>query len=447
MNGVLAWFRDNRTSARAAFVLRTCTLVVNAFMALLWTRWMLHAFGKETYGTYAAFLGFLGLASAGEFGMGGAVSIRTNQLLAAGKLEELRRLHGTARRLFLLVALLLGSIALALAPLLPAWLGFRETAAAGPLSLLFATGAVSIAMNIYGSYWANASYGAGSVLWPVLPGFLTAQLISALQVTLGFAHQPLWVVQAATTAAGALSLAAAWLIHHHSHPVFAERLPYPREPLLRELAATSIWSYLFALATLVYISTDRLIVNAFLGAATVPVLLFNGKLGELAITLVVTAGGVAMPKIVTRMLSEQTEQRAAGHRDGWKLARMQSFLGVAFALGYLWVNRWFVGHLYGPSLLGSDSLEGAVAVSLILGSNLDIYTQFTTRLHADGLRYAGTCVLLSAVMNFGLSLSRRHSFTGSRECSGRRVWPGLPARGLCPLRPAANRLAPDSPSS
>src|SRR3954470_4409302 len=144
-----AWWRENRTSARAAFALRALAMVVGAGLGLLWMRILLHALGPEKYGTYLSFLAYLGIATAGELGMGAAVAIRTTQLLASGELDELRRVHGTARRAFALVASVFGVVALVAAAWLPAWLGFTATAETGPLVPLFALGAANIAISIY----------------------------------------------------------------------------------------------------------------------------------------------------------------------------------------------------------------------------------------------------------------------------------------------------------
>lgn len=406
MKRVAQWVRENRQSARAAFALRTVCMVLNALLGLLWTRWLLRAFGQTNYGLYMSFFGFLGLASVGELGMGGAVALRTTQLIAAGELDELRRFHGTARRLFLHLACLVTTVALALSPWLPRWLGFQPNPAAGSLAALFCVGAASIGIVIYSSYLNNSAYAVGSVMWPIVPSFFLGQATVAVQWALGSVGYPLWLVQCAVVS---VSLAGFWIsfiIYRHSLPTYAERLPAPpaAEAKLGGLAITTFWSYLVGLASLVYTFTDRLIVNALLGPGAVPVLLLNSKLCELGSNLIITASAVAMPALITRLLQSDEAVRSEAKAAAWKLGRLQGLLGIAAALGYLWVNDWFVFHMYGRSILAPGQLEEALATSLLVGTNLDVYVQVSGRMDQGGLRFTALMVAGSALLNFGFSI-------------------------------------------
>lgn len=379
-------------------------MVFNTLLSLLWTRWLLRAFGQETYGLYMTFLGVLGLASAGELGMGGAVVIRTGRLLAEDRLEELRHFHGTARRAFQRVAIGGGLLFLLLSPWLPQWLHFRPAPGAGSLPLLFAAGAGSVAITIYGSYLAGATYAVGTVLWPILPSFVFTHAVFASQVGLGFAGAPLWLVQTAVFALNLASLGAGLLIYRRSHPIYAERLTYSRQNAAwRDLTATSVWCYLFGLATIVYTSTDRLIVNAFLGASVVPILQLNGRLVELGATFIVTISAVASPRLVLALLSPDAAARSQGRAESWKVARFQGGLGIAGGLLYLWVNDFFVARLFGPAVRGPLDLQAAYAVSLVLTAYSDIYLQLAGRLHENGIRFAAQCVVCGGICNLGFT--------------------------------------------
>jgi O-antigen/teichoic acid export membrane protein len=389
------------TSAGAAFALRAAAMVVGGLLGLVWMRLLLQALGPEKYGTYLSFLAYLGIATAGELGMGAAVAIRTTQLLASGDFDELRRVHGTARRAFAAVAGMFGLFALVVSSWLPLWLGFTATAQTGPLGPLFALGAVNIAISIYSSYLNNSAYAAGTVMWPIVPNFLFTQVLAFVQIAVALTGQPLWVLHAAVLGVNLGMLWLAWMIYRHSHGVFAERLRHsPERRDWYELAGNSVWSYLFSLAALVYISIDRLLINAYFGAPKVTMYHLNGKLCELAGTLTITASGVAMPLLIQRILRPET--RAAGERDALKLARLQSFLSLGCALVYLWINDAFIARFFGgnPAPL---ALEGAFAMSLVLTANLDVFLQLSGRLDDRGLRYASLGITASAIGNAALS--------------------------------------------
>jgi O-antigen/teichoic acid export membrane protein len=398
-----AWWRENRTSARAAFALRAVSMVVGGALGLVWMRILLHALGPEKYGTYLSFLAYLGIATAGELGMGAAVAIRTTQLLARGDFDELRRVHGTARRAFVLVAGACALVALLVSAWLPLWLRFTATAQTGALGPLFALGAVNIAIAIYGSYLNNSAYAAGTVMWPIVPNFLFTQLLAFVQIAVALTGQPLWVLHAAGLCVNLGMLWLSWTIYRHSHGVFAERLPpSPERRDWYQLAGNSGWSYLFSLAALVYISIDRLLINAYFGAPSVTLYHLNGKLCELATSLTITASGVAMPMLIQRVLSAAAETRQMGERDALKLARLQNFLSLICALGYLWINDLFIAHFFGGNL-APLALEGAFAMSLVLAANLDLYLQLAGRLDDSGMRAAAQGIALSALGNFVLS--------------------------------------------
>lgn len=405
MRRLLAWVVAERTSARIAFSLRTVCMALNAMLSLVWTPLLLHALGAEKYGTFMAFAAFLGLATAGEFGLGGAVAIRTNQLTAAGDLDGLRRLHALARRLFLTLAVLMMVAVLVLSPWLPGWLGFQELAGAGPLAWLFAAGAVSAALSVFISYVNNSIYAAGSVVWPVVPAFAFGQMMLAATVLLGWMVQPLWVLQAAVALLGVGQLAAMWAIYRHSHPVFREALPWRFDRvLLRDLAGTSFWSYLFGLSSLIYVSTDRLVVNAFFGAGTVPLYQLNYKLCELALALVITAGAVSMPKLVNLLLSANAGSREHGAAQTTRLAQFQALLGFAAGLGYLWGNDLFIRALFGAEYFAPPVLQAGFVVTLLLAANADVFIQLCGRLETKGLRLAAVVVMAAALLNLALSI-------------------------------------------
>ena len=405
MSGFRHWLIEQRASARIAFALRTGCMAMNGVLSLVWTPLLLLALGAESYGTFTAFGALLGLATAGELGLGGATAIKTNQLIAAGDLDGLRRLHATARGVFLVLAVIAAVVALGLSPWLPGWLGFQQGAATGPLTWLFAARAVSVGLSIFTSYVNNSIYAAGTVMWPVLPAFIFGQAMLVASVLLGWLRQPLWMLQSASTALAAASLVVMWFIYRHSHAVFREALPWRFDrTLLRGLAGTSFWSYLFGLTSLIYVSTDRLVVNAFFGAGAVPMYQLNYKLCELALALILTASAVSLPKVVNLLLSRDPAGQQHGAAQAARVAQVQGLLGFAACLGYVAGNDLFIRLLFGPAYHAPLALQAAFVTSLLLASNADIFIQLCGRLETGGLRLAAVVLLLSALVNLALSV-------------------------------------------
>src|SRR6185369_3089989 len=78
---VISWLQRNRTSARMAFIWRIIAMVVTSVFALLWTRLLLHAMGDSLMGLFQNFQALTRLGGLGDFGITGALFVRTAALL------------------------------------------------------------------------------------------------------------------------------------------------------------------------------------------------------------------------------------------------------------------------------------------------------------------------------------------------------------------------------
>ena len=78
-------------------------MMANSILTLAWTRLTLRAMGDGPYGLFVSFLSIPTLGGLGDFGIAGALAIRTGQAVARGQEESLRRLIAGARGLMLMV--------------------------------------------------------------------------------------------------------------------------------------------------------------------------------------------------------------------------------------------------------------------------------------------------------------------------------------------------------
>jgi O-antigen/teichoic acid export membrane protein len=395
----------NRASPRAAFTLRVACMGAGVVLSLVWTRALLHALGAHNFGLYSSFMAFLAVAGAAEFGMGGAVCTRTTQLIAAGDTERLAHFHAVARTVFLIVGLSATLLCLALSPWLPGWLHFGASEGRGSIQALFATGALSVSFAVFFSYLNNASYGAGPVTWAILPNFLIVQIVGLVQVSLAWLGAPLWVLQAGTFLCSVGNLWVMYVIVRHSQPVFARPLPIRFEwKAARALGQTSFWFYLFGLFTIIYSSTDRLIINAWFGAESVATFHLNNRLPELALSVVTTVTFVGVPRMLTLLLGSAPEAVESGRVLLRHLAQAQSFLAMAAVLFYLLCNDFFVRWVFGPASLAPLGLQFAFGAAVLLVANADIYFQVAVKLSDRGLRLTALTLLGTGLLNFVLSL-------------------------------------------
>jgi O-antigen/teichoic acid export membrane protein len=387
------------------FLLQAGTRVLTSVLALMWTRLLLESMGAPLYGLFLTFLSIASLGSLGDLGLGGAISLKTSQLLAEGRKDELQRLLANARSLFCVLAILVAMVFVLGSPWLPAALRFEPVPGAGSLPLLFACGAIGAGFTVLNSYIANVNYSCGNLLWSILPAFLILHASLAGHWLLARQGCPLWMQSLPYFAATATLFGMWWICLRLSHPSLAEVRPFRLEyQFLRALVGQSFWVYFYSLGGSIFAVTDRLLVNAGFGAATVPAYTVNYKLCELSLFVIGTATYVSMPKIAQWMLAPAEAGHVRARTEVTKLARFQALLGAAAALAYLFLNDWFITLWLGAAYRMPLGLQAAFAASLAVSAAGHASLDLTARSGPRGLHYGAIVVVIAAVLNLGLSL-------------------------------------------
>lgn len=404
MRSVRQWLLDQRTSVRLAFILNVIAMGTNALLSLLWTRALLKVLGDSTYGLFLSFLGVTRLGGLGDLGVTGAVAIRSGQAIGRGDIDWLRSFLPAARALSLVVILLLSLAFLVTSPWLPGWLGFKEEPKSGSLTMLFATAAPAVAIYLAGGYFNAINHANGTVTWPVIPALLVTQLGLAGQWIAASAGAPLWVQHSIVAAMFAVGVGISWRMAKVPHAWLGDILPLRFDfAVWRDLATTSGWLYLYGLGNAVYWTTDRLLINAGFGAGAVPAYLFNLKLCELALQLIVSAGSVGLPKITRWISSPQNEDRERAITEIRRLGAFQAMLGAFAATIYLLINDWFVMIWVGDGFSVPRLWQLAFAMNLIVTAGSAAATQTAGLCGARWLRIASLSVGATALLNLGLS--------------------------------------------
>jgi O-antigen/teichoic acid export membrane protein len=405
-SGWRAWMQRHRESPRAAFLLRTIVTVASAGLALLWTRALVRTLGKEIYGLFLAFTAVTQLGGLGDLGLSGAMGLRVIRLLALREDDECRRFLATSRGLFLALALISLAAGVLLSPWWPDWFHFEHLPAAGSLPLLFAYGGIGVAVLIACGYIQNLNYVHGNVVWPIIPNFLLAQAALGGQWLLATQQAPLWAQYLPHLGTMIIGTWIGWLMLKVSHPWLGELRPVRWEKgEVRSLAESSFWVYLGTLGTLLYMTTDRLVINGVFGPSLVPAYRFNYRLCELAIGFLSTASYVALPAIVRRLLSESMEEKPHGFTGLDRLRVLQAAAGAAAAQGYLLINDGFIRLWLGRDFQVPLSWQAGFAAVIAITISADAGVQILGRLSQSAIRIAGLTIALTAVLNFSLSLA------------------------------------------
>jgi len=398
------WLFANRTTVRLAFILRLFSMAVNSTASLAWTRLLLRVMGDHCFGLFMSFQSAATLGGLGDFGITGALAIRTGQAMARGEQESLRRFLAGARSLFLLMIMVLSGLYLVLSPWLPGWLGFKPAPGAGSLVLLFATAAPSLVVGLSLGYVNALNGGFGTVTWPILPMLFFVQIGLALQWTVAALHLPLWIQNLVAMTPTAAAVLAGWGMLKVAHPWLGDLRPllFDRS-IWRDLGKTSGWAYLYNLGSAIYVHTDRVLINAGFGAAVVPKYMLNAKLCDLAYQIISVGCGVSLPKINQWLASPDPEHRKKGVAEIRRLNIFQTMLASGGAIAYLIFNDAFVHLWLGPAYIAPLTWQIAFAMNLTITASGNASVQIAGVCGKKGLSFTGLTIGWTGLLNFGLS--------------------------------------------
>jgi O-antigen/teichoic acid export membrane protein len=401
---MIDWLIRNRASARLAFILRLATMIVGTLSSLVWTRLIIHALGSELYGLFISFTNFINFGGLTELGMGGAVGLRTAQYLGAGRIDELKVWLANARAVFLLLAVGAASTCLILAPVLPGWLRFTPLPGAGSLPVLFGVGAFGLFLMVIISYFNNLNYACGTLTWPILPQFVFLQATFLAQWLLATKHAPLYLIYLPTVIITLINLALAVLFLRVSHRELAGFRPLRfHPPTMLSLFSITGWVFLCTMGNVIYVTTDRLLINAGFGPGRVTTYQLNYKLCELAVPTLAMFSFLIMPKLTRLIAGTNESDRTQAVSSFLKLNRIQTFLGCIAALGYLLVNDLFIRVWIGGEQQAPLLWQFAFASNLAVTVSGDAAIQVAGRCGSRGIRAAGLAIGGTALLNLTLS--------------------------------------------
>jgi hypothetical protein len=395
---LLGWLWQRRDSARVGFLLRLVTLGGGMVFSLGWTRLLTHSMGKELYGLFIAFMALTRFAGLGEAGIGNAVSLLLLPIRAQKRFDDMGRFLDSARTLMLGLAVSFGVVVMLLSPWLPAWLHFQAAPGSGSLTLLFIMGGVGIAFTIAASYFGNVSYGVGNVCWPILPAFVATQVAFLCQWLLARTGSPLWCQYLPQVGIQMFCIWFIWLGLTWTDRRVGALLPLSADrAVFARLFSTGIWAYLANLGNMVFTTMGQLLVNAGFGAVEVPAFVVNGRLPELAFSLINAASFVASFKIVTLLQSKHDPAlREQGLNLFHYLHRVQILMGLAAAAVYLLINDTFVAWWLGRDYQIAHAVQFAFAANLVLAAGTDAVLRVVCLRSPEDLRYYSRTVILTA---------------------------------------------------
>jgi O-antigen/teichoic acid export membrane protein len=400
-----SWLLKHRTSARMAFILKLSTMALSSVLSLVWARVFVYLLGREVYGLLISFQGVLRMATVGDFGITGALGIRTTQMLARNEQDRLVNFLASARTVYLLMACGISLLFMALSPWMPVWLGFKEVPGAGQLAVLFAVGGAFVLASFTDGYFQSLNSGCGSMMWPILPAFLVGQSTLFGQWLLARHGEPLWALMLVNIFTMLCQAFCSWSLLRLAFPRLAGVLHLKCDfAQWRDLAFTSGLLSFSILGGFIFTMTDRLLVNAGFGAGMVPSYYFNYKPVEMALSVILTASYVSFNKINLWINGGSPETFARARAAIERLNLFQLFAGTACALAYLALDNAFITLWVGHTFQQPIFLQWAFALTLVVTTAGDAGIQTSYALGRPGLRRACLATAFTGLLNLGLSL-------------------------------------------
>jgi O-antigen/teichoic acid export membrane protein len=404
-NRLTAWLLAQRSSPRLGFLLQIGCRASTSLCSLLWIPLLLGSMGKALNGLLLNLQSITSLGGLGDLGMGGLVNIQTSRLLGQGKEKELRQFLAAARPFFAILSLVAGGLFLAIAPALLRWQRFDTVPSVGPLVGLYAVGTLAIVVLILNSYITNLNYGCGNVVWPVIPGFIVMQLGFLGHWLLARTGAALWIQYLPYLTGSLLIFLLGWVWIRLSHAPLGTVRPLTVEwKQFVMLAGKSFWVYLYSLSGSIYTAISTLVITARFGPELLVTFRYNSKLCELAYFVVNSACVASLPKITQWLASPEANARERGLRETERLNRFQTLLGCSAALVYMILNDWFIGVWLGKGLHAPVSWQAAFAANLAVTSGGLAGFELAARCSDGGIRVGGITVIVTALLNLGLSL-------------------------------------------
>jgi len=405
-----SWLLKHRTSARMAFILKLSTMALSSVLSLVWARVFVYLLGREVYGLLISFQGVLRMAAVGDFGITGALGIRTTQMLARNEEDRLVNFLASARTVYLLMACGISLLFMALSPWMPAWLGFKEVPGAGQLTLLFTVGGAFVLASFTDGYFQSLNSGCGSMMWPILPAFLVGQCTLFGQWLLARHGEPLWALMLVNIFTMLCQAFCSWSLLRMAFPRLAGVLHLKCDfAQWRDLAFTSGMLSFSILGGFIFTMTDRLLVNAGFGAGMVPSYYFNYKPVEMALSVILTASYVSFNKINLWINSGSSETLVRARAAIERLNLFQLLAGAACAMAYLALDNTFIKLWVGHTFQQPIFLQWAFALTLVVTTAGDTGITAAYVFGRPGLRRACLVTAFTGLLNLGLSFAAMRS--------------------------------------
>lgn len=325
---------------KAGAFLNYVVIILNTFVGLLYTPYMLRMMGQSEYGLYSLVASVIAYLTVLDLGLGNAIVRYTSKFRAEGKVKEQYKMFGMFLVLYLVIGIVAFCAGLGLYFNVDTMFGDTMTSlelerARTMMLILIFNLAFTFPMSIYGS------------IMTAYERFVFPKIINIVRIVLNT------VIMIVLLNLGYKALAMVVLLTIFNVTTLLINFIYCKFKLkikikfgsfkwdfLKEVAIYSFWIFLNAIMDRVYWSTGQFILGAVAGTTAIAIFAVAIQLESLYMQFSTAISGVFLPK-VTGMVTLNSDDKQISNlfiRTG----RIQNIIMVTFLLGFIVFGRYFV---------------------------------------------------------------------------------------------------------
>lgn len=325
---------------KAGAILNYVVILLNTFVGLLYTPYMLRMMGQSEYGLYALVASVISYLTILDLGLGNAVVRYTAKFRAEGKYVELYEMFG----MFFILYLIIGGIALVAGSALFFHVDilFGETMSAIELDkarimmvMLVFNVSFTFPMSIFGSIITAYE----RFIFPRIINIIRIVLNTVVMICLlhlGYKAVAMVLVQ---TLFNVLSLLLNYIYckKHLGIKLYFKKFKWE---FLKEIAIYSFWIFLNVVMDRIYWNSGQFVLGTLVGTVAVAVFAVAIQLQHMYMTLATAISGVFLPKVTGMVAKNNTVEEISDLFI--RIGRIQ-FIAICFILsGFIVFGKQFI---------------------------------------------------------------------------------------------------------
>ena len=349
---------NNSKQRKAGVMLSYIVIIVNTLIQLLYTPLLIRMLGQSEYGLYSLVASIISYLTILDLGFNNAIIVFTSKYRAEGKLEDIKKLHGMFKIIFIIIGIITALLGLLIFFNIDNIFGMTMTDLELQkmkimMLILSFNLMLTFSFNIYNSIIvAHEKFVFQKTL--VLLGAILKPLIMVPLLFIGFKSIALCLV---ITAVNIFIIVSNYLYCKIKLKVSTRFLGFDKV-LFTTIFGYSIWIFLGVVVDKINWSVDNFILGAVSGTIAVSVYSLAAIVNHLFINLSTAINSVLLPKM-SKMVAKKASNKELTN-EFIKVGRLQYLVIFLMASGLVLVGKDFF------SIWAGKGYEDSYFIALLL---------------------------------------------------------------------------------